>query len=58
MTRLSDREPAGLALESRRCTHTARRKIGSGVAGCCPDRGPLRARCGAVAGTSVHAPMT
>lgn len=58
MTHLSDPERAELAYESRRSTHTARRKIGSGVAGLCLAQGQSRPRCGAVAGTSVHAPMT
>lgn len=42
--------------ETRRATNTTRRKIGSGV----PEGlgGALRPHCGAVAGMSVHAPMT
>lgn len=58
MTRLSDPVTPAKAHESRRNTHTARRKIGSGVAGLCPAQGQSRPCCGAVAGTSVHAPMT
>lgn len=43
------------ARESRRVTTTAGRKIGSGV-----PEGLVgeRPHCGAVAGTSAHAPMT
>ena len=41
--------------ESRRATDTTGRKIGSGV----PEGlGAACPRCGAVAGTSVHGPMT
>lgn len=45
-----------MALESRRAANTTRRKIGSGV----PEglRGALHLHCGAVAGMSLHGPMT
>lgn len=46
------------ALESRRNTHHARRKIGSVVPSRVLGHGPARLCCGAVAGTSVHGPMT
>jgi hypothetical protein len=54
--RLSDRMKTVMALETRRAANTTRRKIGSGV----PEGpgGAPRPRCGAVAGMSVHAPMT
>jgi len=40
--------------QTRRITHTAGRKTGSGVLR--PE--VVRLRCGAVAGKSVHGPMT
>ena len=48
-------DPLVTVHESRRAAYTTGRKIGSGV----PEgQGAARPRCGAVAGTSVHGPMT
>ena len=56
MRRSENNYQARVAIESRRAANTTRRKIGSGV----PEGlgGTLCPHCGAVAGMSLHAPMT
>jgi hypothetical protein len=49
-------DPLVTVHESRRAAYTTGRKIGSGVP--VEGQGAARPRCGAVAGTSVHGPMT